>query len=104
MSLRVSDTEWEQDAFRSMLDALDSFQILTTKQREIVTKAHERFHPVYENLVSEGKVPRGREVPEPEALRHKPLRPPSMRCPHFDHLTKSQCAICLGHPKPPGRA
>jgi hypothetical protein len=47
-----SITEWERDAFRSMLDALDRFQILTTKQRDIVTKAHERFHPVYENLVS----------------------------------------------------
>jgi hypothetical protein len=69
-------TEWEQDAFRSMLDALDRFQILTSKQRDFVKKAHERFHPVYENLVSEGKVPRGKEVPEPEALRHKPLKPP----------------------------
>lgn len=90
MGLRVSDmtmlqelidkgdklTEWEQEAFQSMLDSLDSFQILTTKQRDIVTKAHARFHPVYENLVSDGKVPRGKEVPEPEALRHKPLKPP----------------------------
>jgi hypothetical protein len=69
-------TEWERDTFRSMLDSLDSFQILTTKQRTIVEKAHARFHPVYENLVSDGKVPRGKEVLDPEALRHRPLKPP----------------------------
>jgi hypothetical protein len=30
----------------------------------------------YENLWSAGKVPRGREVPTPAVLLHRPLRPP----------------------------
>jgi hypothetical protein len=30
----------------------------------------------YENLVSDGKVPRGKEVPTPEVLKRLPLKPP----------------------------
>jgi hypothetical protein len=66
----------ERDAFVGMLDDLDEFNCLTAPRREWLTRTHQRFHPVYENLVSSGQVPRGREVPEPAALQFKPKRPP----------------------------
>jgi hypothetical protein len=90
-SLRVSDmtmleeileneiTENERAAFQDMLDGLDHWQILTDAQRKWAKLVHERFKPTYENLVSDGRVPRGREVLEPEALRHRPLKPPGRR-------------------------
>jgi hypothetical protein len=77
-------TEWEVEAFADMRCSLtmypgdvrerNGFHQLTEKQREAVKRAHERLVPQYENLVSSGKVPRGREVEL--MVRDKPLRPP----------------------------
>jgi len=69
-------TDREREAFRSMLDNLDKWHALTDAQRRWARMVHDRFRPAYQNLVSEGKVPRGREVPEPKALQHKPRKPP----------------------------
>ena len=69
-------SEPQREMLTSMLEGLDSFQVLSERQRTVVQDIHDRLHPKYQNLVSDGLVPRGREVPEPEALRHKPLKPP----------------------------
>lgn len=66
--------------FRSMLErALP----LTPKQRAWAEGIAEgRFveaEPDYQNLVSRGLVPRGREVEPPAVLRNLPLRPPTRR-------------------------
>lgn len=54
---------------------------LTDRQRKWVRVALERFEPQYENLVSAGAVPHGREVPTIEALRPEnlPKRPPGRK-------------------------
>lgn len=77
-------TEWEVEAFADMRCSLKmypedvrerrGFHQLTEKQRERVKATHERLVPQYENLVSSGKVPRGREVEI--MVKDKPLRPP----------------------------
>lgn len=72
-------TDWECDAFAGMVESLDRYHQLTDKQRELAVKVHDRFRPAYENLVSAGKVPRGREVEDPPALRNRPLKPPGRR-------------------------
>lgn len=70
------------DAFRRMLAGRCK---LTPKQRAWAEGVAEgRFveaEPEYENLVSSGRVPRGREVETPAALRREnlPLRPPGRR-------------------------
>lgn len=69
-------SDGRREMLTSMLEGLDRFPTLTAKQREIVQDIHDQLHPKYQNLVSEGLVPRGREVPEPEALRYKPTKPP----------------------------
>lgn len=51
---------------------------LTKKQRAWVLRILDEPEP-YENLVSEGKVPRGREVPTPPVLTHRPLKPPGRK-------------------------
>jgi hypothetical protein len=66
--------EGESEAFADMLRSLEDFRQLTEKQRAWAKSALERFVPTYENLVSSGKVPRGREVEL--MVRDKPLRPP----------------------------
>lgn len=75
----LDDSELSDDRremLTSMRNGLDSFHVLSTKQRKVVQDIHDHLYPKYKNLVSDGLVPRGREVPEPEALRHKPLKPP----------------------------
>jgi hypothetical protein len=80
-------TEWEQGAFADMLQVLNDGHDsdgrprdrLSTKQREIAETVHERIVPQYLNLVSRGLVPRGKEVPDPPALQHRPLKPPPRR-------------------------
>jgi hypothetical protein len=74
-------TGWETEAFADMrldltghVDHLD--WELSPKQRDSVRAAYERIKPQYENLVSRGLVPRGREVPTPAVLQHLPKRPP----------------------------
>jgi hypothetical protein len=62
-------------AFREMLER--DFP-LSDKQRTWVRNVYEKLFdvPQYENLISSGKAPRGREVPLPEVLKHLPKKPP----------------------------
>jgi len=69
-------SDGRREMLTSMQESLDRYHQLTEKQRKVVQDIHDQLHPKYENLVSDGLVPRGREVLEPEALRHKPLKPP----------------------------
>jgi hypothetical protein len=55
------------------------FRELTEKQREWLTAVHQRVIPQYANLVSQGLVPRGREVPS--MVGALPKRPPPMPKP-----------------------
>jgi len=67
-------------AFSEMLDRMETGRQtkLSDKQRAWVKSVYERVfeQPVYENLVSRGLVPRGREVATPEVLKNLPLKPP----------------------------
>lgn len=71
----------QRDAFAEMADALAGAPSLTLseRQRAWVTSTLRSHEPTYENLVSEGKVPRGAEVPPPPALQNLPKRPPHRR-------------------------
>lgn len=70
-------TESEREAFEDMLE-LDGG--LTPKQRAWVEDVCERIGVCgAKNLWSQGKVPRGREVPTPEVLRTLPKKPPRSR-------------------------
>lgn len=72
-----------QDAFRLMLRSLQSGAklVLSDRQRAWVKDVYEKVFddPQYENLVSRGLVPRGKEVETPAVLRNLPLRPPGRR-------------------------
>ncbi len=56
---------------------------LSDDQRSWVKSVYERLFdkPVYENLVSSGRAPRGREVPDPPVLQREnlPKKPPTRR-------------------------
>lgn len=72
-------TESEREAFSDMAAGLLEGRVLSRRsggQREWVERVHARLVPAYENLVSRGLVPRGREVPTPEVLKNLPLKPP----------------------------
>lgn len=68
--------EDEREAFKDMRASLleGGFHQLTEKQRNWVKSRHEELVPQYENLISSGKAPRGREVEL--MVKDKPLRPP----------------------------
>ncbi len=69
--------ETEREAFADMKQALvDEYHQLTEKQRAWVMIRHGELFPQYENLVSRGLVPRGREVETPPTLRNLPKHPP----------------------------
>lgn len=78
-------SETEREAFTDMRAILlaygtpDGRHRLTDSQRAWLRKTRERLIPQYENLVSRGLVPRGREVPTPPALQRLPLKPPRKR-------------------------
>jgi hypothetical protein len=77
------DPPW-LEAFTRMLEDLEcgKWSQLTEKQRGWVGGIIEQVfdEPAYLNLFSSGKVPRGlREVPDPPALAHRPLKPPGRR-------------------------
>lgn len=75
-------SDLERDAFDDMLEQLTSgaFGVLTAKQRDWAKTVAERVGAVgYDNLVSSGRVPRGREVPTPAVLQRLPLKPPGRR-------------------------
>jgi hypothetical protein len=65
-----------RDPFEEMLVRLEEGRqtLLTGKQLKWVRDVLDE--PTYENLVSAGKVPRGREVATPAVLLRRPLRPP----------------------------
>lgn len=69
----------DAEHFSNMLAALEEgrFGNLTTKQRKWAKDTLDE--PEYENLVSTGKAPRGREVPTPAVLQHRPLKPPGRK-------------------------
>jgi hypothetical protein len=52
---------------------------LSRKQRQFVQDELDKFEPRYENLVSNGLVPRGREVEMPAVLQNLPKRPPTRK-------------------------
>ena len=65
---------------RDMLDRMENGRIdfLTEKQRGYVRGVYEKVMqtPIYENLISSGKAPRGKEVPTPAILLNLPKHPP----------------------------
>lgn len=74
---RVLDTKLtdeQREIFEDMLDKIGSTGKLSEKQRTWAKSIVDE--PEYENLVSSGKVPRGREVPTPPVLQNLPKRPP----------------------------
>jgi hypothetical protein len=70
----------EEERFRvgPFQDMLSRGLVLTDKQRNWLRVTHERItgKPNYVNAFSAGSVPRGKEVPTPEVLKHRPLKPP----------------------------
>lgn len=66
-----------EEAMRDIADKAKR-RPLSPKQSEWVGSIYERLFdtPKYENLVSSGRVPRGREVPTPPVLQNLPKRPP----------------------------
>ena len=62
-------------------DMLNRRRPLSDRQGKWVRGVYEKLFdvPQYENLVSSGKVLRGREVETPEVLRNLPKRPPQRR-------------------------
>jgi hypothetical protein len=74
------DTE-ERFRIGPFQDMLSRGLALSDKQRNWLRVTHERVTgtPNYVNAFSAGRVPRGREVPTPEVLKHRPLKPPSRR-------------------------
>jgi FMN phosphatase YigB (HAD superfamily) len=78
--------DYEDAAFRDMLAALEgsgegTFATLSNAQRAWAYEVAERVgcSPDYVNLVSSGRVPRGREVPTPAVLQNLPKKPPGRR-------------------------
>ena len=71
--------ERQDEMFKDMLQYLQrsKYFILSAKQRAIVHDVLDQYEPAYENLVSAGKVARGKEVVINVGL--KPLRPPQRR-------------------------
>ncbi len=67
--------------YRAFKDMLDRGAALSDKQRAWVRSVHARLfdETTYENLVSSGRVPRGREVETPAILRDLPKKPPPRR-------------------------
>ena len=74
-------TEAEREAFADMKTDLESGarRALSRKQLEWAKQVRERFAPTYENAWSEGRVPKGRDVETPAALKFLPKSPPR-RC------------------------
>lgn len=76
-------SEETREAFQDMLEKLDAnHRELSEKQRAWVKSAlGDDLEPEYENLVSAGKVPRGKEVETIPALRREnlPLKPPGRK-------------------------
>jgi hypothetical protein len=72
----LSEAEW--DAFEDMRSYLteNRFRVLSEKQHEWVAAVHQRIVPQYDNLVSSGLAPRGKEVAS--MVGALPKRPPPL--------------------------
>jgi hypothetical protein len=70
--------EYLPGAFRKFSGMLSNGYALSLKQHEWVADVYAKYfgEPVYQNLISTGRVPRGREVPTPPVLQNLPLKPP----------------------------
>jgi hypothetical protein len=79
-SLAMATLDKAATAFEGWLPKLEEnpHYFLSEKQRGWLRGVYEKLFqaPVYENLVSSGKVPRGREVPTPIVLQNLPKKPP----------------------------
>ena len=75
---RRADQWFDPSPFRDML-ARD--RSLTDKQRSWLRSVYEKVvgTPQYENMISSGKAPRGREVPTPKVLLNLPKKPPGRK-------------------------
>jgi len=71
---KLSDEQ--REAFEDMLEKMGD-RGLTEKQRSWVKGVLDE--PEYENLVSSGKVPRGKDIPTPAVLQNLPKRPPTRK-------------------------
>ncbi len=71
-------TDNQRDKFSDMRVHLleDDRRVLTDRQRQFVYQVLDFYQPQYLNLVSMGKVKRGKEVPTPSVLQNLPKRPP----------------------------
>ena len=70
-------TEEEREAFTDMHENVTSRSLtLSSKQRKWIKTVLDRHEPEYKNLVSSGRVVRGKEVPLPLVLQNLPKRPP----------------------------
>src|SRR5208337_4401506 len=75
-----ADMRFDLQAYGGMeIPSKPKYQQLTDKQRTWVMSAHERIGPEYENLVSLGLGPRGREVETPAVQLNLPKKPPTRR-------------------------
>jgi len=66
------------DAFTSMLEEFEREERQTLSPKQLTWVKNVVGVPEYENLVSEGRVPRGKEVPPPPALQNLPKKPPRL--------------------------
>jgi hypothetical protein len=78
--------DYERDAFAQMLRQLEAssseggYHALSEPRRLWAREVAERVGCIgYENLVSSGLVPRGREVATPAVLQNLPKKPPGRR-------------------------
>ena len=81
--LRSKDDAIWPDDMNDMLERMEGGRLLklSLKQEGYVKDVYERVigAPQYENLISSGKAPRGRDVPTPAVLLNLPLKPPGRR-------------------------
>jgi hypothetical protein len=78
-------SDHELEAFTAMRADLAAwgidggFRELSEGRRRWLRLVMQRVVPHYENLVSRGLVPRGKEVPTPPVLQRLPMKPPRKR-------------------------
>jgi hypothetical protein len=76
-----NDPDGERLSIEPFRQMLDRDRPLSLKQVAWLKDVYDKFCdvPQYENLVSSGKVPRGREIELPEVLKKLPMKPPQRR-------------------------
>jgi hypothetical protein len=75
------DPDGERFRVQPFRDMLERDHPLSEKQRTWTKAIYEQIFdvPEYQNLVSSGQVPRGREVATPAVLQNLPKKPPVRR-------------------------